>query len=181
VELRLSDSPPDASNRADLAIHIGELKDGAGIVAKLAPNDRIVCASPELLAAHGTPQSAADLGRFPCIALRENEEDSTLWRFSHAGEVVSVRIRPTLASNDGEIIRLWALAGRGVIVRSEWNVADDLRDGSLVRVLHDFEPPPANVVALLGPTRARLARTQSFLDYVRRALHPAPWRAKGGA
>ncbi len=176
IELRLSDSPPDASNRTDLAIHIGELKDGAGIVTKLAPNDRIVCAAPALLKIHGTPLSAADLSRFPCIALRENEEDSTLWRFSHAGETVSVRIRPSLASNDGEITRLWALAARGIIVRSEWNVADDLRSGALVRVLHDFQPPAANVVALLGPTRARLARTQKFLDYVRSALHPAPWR-----
>ena len=70
-----------------------------------------------------------------------------------------------------------ALAGRGIIVRSEWDVADDLRSGALVQVLRDYLPPPANVVAVLGPTRARLARTQRFLDFVRAALHPAPWRS----
>lgn len=176
VDLALSDRPPEANARIDIAIHIGELRDTSSILVKLAPNDRIVCASPDYLARAGTPTELHDLQRLDCLALRENDEDSTLWRFTRGDQHLSVRVRPKLASNDGEIVREWALEGRGVIIRSEWHIADDLKAGRLVQVLHDFKPPVANVVALLGPSRARLARTQRFLEFLKAALNPAPWR-----
>ena len=177
IDLSLSDRPPDPNARVDIAVHIGELRESSAILVKLAPNERIICASPDYLARAGTPADAGELNRFDCLALRENDEDSTLWRFTHGEEHLSVRVRPRLASNDGEIIREWALEGRGIMIRSEWHVADDLRAGRLVQMLHDFKPPTANVVALLGPSRARLARTQRFLDHLKGELNPAPWRA----
>lgn len=176
VDLSLSDRPPDPNARVDIAVHIGELRESSSILVKLAPNDRIICASPVFLARAGTPEDVSQLGRFDCLALRENDEDSTLWRFTRGEDQLSVRVRPRLASNDGEIIREWAIEGRGIIVRSEWHVADDLRAGRLVQILHDFKPPTANVVALLGPSRARLARTQRFLEFLKQSLNPAPWR-----
>lgn len=176
IDLLLNDRPPDASVRFDLMIHIGELRDSAGIMAKLAPNERIVCAAPEYLEARGTPQHPLDLRTHDCIVLRENDEDATLWKFTSDGEQVSVRIRPRLASNDGDVIRRWALEGLGIIVRSEWHVAEDLRSGTLVRILADCPAPSADVVALLGPSHARVARTQRFLDHLRKGLQPPPWR-----
>jgi DNA-binding transcriptional LysR family regulator len=116
------------------------------------------------------------LSAHDCIALRENDEDATLWRFSQDNQPLSVRVRPKLASNDGDVIRQWALDGLGIIVRSEWSVADDVRAGRLVRILENFPTPSADVVALLGPSHARVARTQSFLDHLRANLAPPPWR-----
>lgn len=66
----------------------------------------------------------------------ENGEDVTLWRFEHATrEPQTVRIRPTMCSNDGAVVREWAVTGRGVAIRSEWNVAANLAAGRLKRVL----------------------------------------------
>jgi DNA-binding transcriptional LysR family regulator len=177
IELVLSDRPPVNEGGFDLAVHIGELADSAGLVTKLAANDRVICAAPSYLAMHGAPADAAELRAHDCIALRENEEDATLWRFTRTGQPLSVRIRPHLATNDGEVARDWALAGRGIVVRSEWHVAADIEAGRLVRILPDLKPPPAPVMALLGHTRARLARTQGFLAHLRAGLNPAPWRA----
>lgn len=179
IDLVLNDRPPESITRFDINIHIGELRDSAGIMAKLASNERITCASPRYLAAHGAPATPMDLGAHDCIALRENDEDATLWRFSHQDQPLSVRIRPRLASNDGDVIRQWAIDGLGIIVRSEWHVADDLRSGQLVQVLSDYPAPPADVVALLGPSHARVARTQRFLDHLKSGLSPAPWRRAG--
>ncbi len=164
----------------DLAIHVGEIAQAAPglIVRRLAPNDRVVCAAPSYLAARGEPASPQDLHVHVCIALRENDEDVTLWRFRRDGAETRIRIEPLLASNDGEVVRGWALAGRGIIQRSEWDVAADLRAGRLVRLLADHALPEAPVMALLGaPRRARAARTGRFLDALAAALDPPPWRS----
>lgn len=165
----------------DVAVHVGEMERATPslIVRALASNERFVCAAPDYLDRHGTPMAPDELPSHACIALRENDEDVTLWRFQPAsgGPEERVRVEPHLASNDGEVVRNWALAGRGIIVRSEWDVADDLRAGRLVRLLGTYVLPSAPVVALLGSRRqARAARTGRFLDALKAALDPAPWR-----
>jgi len=161
----------------DVAVHIGELRDTSLLAQRLAPNDRVLCASPEFVARHGAPDAPGDLRDLPCIALRENDEDVTLWRFTDAhGATASVRVEPRLASNDGEVVREWAVAGRGVIVRSEWSVGADVQAGRLVRLLPEWRLPAADVVAFVGPRRGRSARTGRFVEYLREALTPAPWR-----
>ncbi|MBV9879249.1 MAG: LysR family transcriptional regulator, partial [Gemmatirosa sp.] len=142
LELVLSDRlgrVPETS--WDVAVHIGELRDSSLVAQRLAPNERYVCASPEFVARHGEPADPAALRDVPCIALRENDEDVTLWRFVQGGVVTQVRVEPHMTSNDGDIVRDWALAGLGVIVRSEWSVADDLRVGRLVRLLPEYAVP----------------------------------------
>ena len=96
---------------------------------------------------------------------------------SRPDHTTAVRVEPRLASNDGEVVREWAVAGRGVIVRSEWSVAGDLGAGRLVRLLPDWRLPAADVVAFVGPRRGRSARTGRFVEYLREALTPVPWRA----
>ncbi|MGF3021569.1 LysR family transcriptional regulator [Methylobacterium aquaticum] len=180
IDLMLSDRLGGVpAGTFDLAIHVGEIAQAApGLIARrLAPNDRVVCAAPAYLSARGEPASPEDLRAHACIALRENDEDVTLWRFRRDGAEARIRIEPRLASNDGEVVRGWALAARGIILRSEWDVADDLRAGRLVRLLPGHALPEAPVMALLGaPNRARAARTRRFLDALAAALDPPPWR-----
>ena len=162
----------------DVAVHIGELRDSSLVAQRLAQNDRVLCASPAFVSRYGAPAAPSALRELPCIALRENDEDVTLWRFmDEAGAVTQVRIEPRLASNDGEVVQEWAVAGHGIIVRSEWSVEADLRAGRLVRLLDDYSLPSADIVALVGARRGRSARTTRFMEYLRHALTPVPWRA----
>ena len=110
---------------------------------------------------------------------RENDEDVTLWRFGHASrEPETVRIRPAMCSNDGAVVREWAVAGQGVAIRSEWNVAADLAAGRLKRVLASRELPAADVAAMLGTRFGRSARATGFLAMLRQSLAPPPWRRR---
>jgi DNA-binding transcriptional LysR family regulator len=179
VRLMLSDRPARLEDDAcDLLIYVGQLRNSSLITKRLAPNERFVCAAPEYLARVGVPKQPSDLLKHDCIALRENDEDVTMWRFTPANreKTIGVRIEPSLSSNDGEVIRAWALAGAGVIVRSEWDVADDLGAGRLVRVLDKWRLPPANIVALLSTRSRRSARTTMFLNHLQAVLTPTPWR-----
>ncbi|NWK94339.1 LysR family transcriptional regulator [Sphingobium lactosutens] len=178
--LELSDSPIRQMLESwDIIVHIGTLPESDRLVTTLAPNRRILCAAPAYLASAGPIENPMDLAAQRCLALRENNEDVTLWRFSHARHgKVTVRINPSLSSNDGEIIRDWALTGLGVIVRSEWDVALDLAAGRLKEVLPHWSLPAADVVALLHARQGRSGRTNAFLQSLRDRLSPAPWRCE---
>ena len=182
IDLSLTDCLTGVpSSSWDLAVQVGEMRNVTPslIMRHLADNARWVCAAPSYLESFGTPSSPNDLQVHSCIALRDNDEDVMLWKFRllEGGPEVRVRIRPYLASNDGDVVRNWALAGRGIIVRSEWDVADDLRTGRLIRILPDHGLPDAPVIALLGSGhQARAARTGRFLETLKNALRPAPWR-----
>jgi DNA-binding transcriptional LysR family regulator len=178
ITLELSNNPAMLSSDSwDVVIHIGSLGSMGRIVTTLASNRRIICAAPDYLLDRPAIQVPDDLLSHRCLALRENNEDVTLWRFRHkrSGEA-TVRVTPAMSSNDGSIMREWALAGLGIMVRSEWDVADDLAAGRLIRILPDWEPPAADVVALLNARHGRSRRATAFLDMMRAALIPPPWR-----
>ncbi len=179
VELELSDNPDWAADHSwDLMIYIGELRDSALRLSVLAPNKRFLCASPGYLKKYGEINEPADLRHHHCIALRENAEDVTMWKFNVPimDKQESIRISPKLASNDGRVIKQWALEGQGIILRSEWDVAAELKNGTLVQLLSDYELPSANIVALLGTEqRARAGRTTKFLDLLKNSIGKQPW------
>lgn len=178
ASLTLSDGPPRlASDDWDVMVHIGELRDSALVAHPLAPNRRILCASPAYLARRGAPAKPEDLRNHDCIALRENDEDVTLWRFRHAhGAAMGVRIAPILSSNAGATALEWALAGHGIVARSEWDVAAHLRTRALVPLLAEWNLPDANVVALVKSRQELSARTAGFLACLRAAFAVPPWR-----
>ncbi len=179
VELELSDNPSWAeSHKWDIIIYIGELRDSTLKLATLAPNQRFLCASPHYLKKYGTLKAPRALRDHICIALRENSEDVTLWRFTHnsSQEQESIRITPTFTSNEGSVVKNWAIAGHGIIMRSEWDVQPELNSGALVRLLPDYSLPSADIVALLGTdSRARSARTSHFLQLLKARFAQQPW------
>src|SRR5450830_351415 len=178
IALTLSDQPMvEASDRFDVVIHIGELRASNLICHAIAPNRRFICASPDFIERHGLPDSPEDLARMPCIALRENNEDVTLWHFSRARKTQSVRIHPVLSCNDGSVIRQWGCEGQGIILRSEWDVADALADGTLLRLLPAWKLPDANVVALTHQREGLPARTRQYMQFLQASFRPLPpWR-----
>ncbi|CAH0276607.1 HTH-type transcriptional regulator DmlR [Massilia sp. Bi118] len=182
VELVLSDSPNRQTPEAwDIVIHIGALPDSSMLQTVLAKNRRFLCAAPDYVARCGRPANIADLRHHACISLQENAEDVTMWRLQAPGAdaYASIRIRPRLTSNDGRVVKQWALKGHGIMMRSEWDVAQELRSGTLVRILPDHALPGADIVALLGSAqRQRSARTMRFLDLLRQSLGARPWAAR---
>jgi DNA-binding transcriptional LysR family regulator len=178
ITLTLTDRPAiaDESNW-DLIVHIGELKNSSLVMVRLAANERFACASPAYLKARGEPAAPLDLASHACLALRQNDEDVTLWRFvDRHRKTIPVRVTPAMSSNDGEAVRSWALEGLGIMVRSEWDVAEDFARGRLERVLSRYRLPCADVVALLGRRGGRAARVNAFLKVLQERFRPNPWR-----
>ena len=86
VELELSDRPNQRLHEGwDVVVHIGALRDSSLRQQVLARNRRYLCAAPAYLARRGTPHALDELAAHACLALRENEEDATLWKLRPPG------------------------------------------------------------------------------------------------
>lgn len=165
-------------NSWDMIIRVAPLLDSSLIAVQLAPNSRMLCATPEWLKTNGPINKPEDLVDHCCISIREDGNDESLWSFTGGSEnrTLNVRVQSWLSTNDGEVAKAWALAGLGIVQRSEWDVADDLKSGELVQILPEWQMPEAPVVALLSSRSHRARRIQSLLDHLKSTFKTIPWR-----
>ena len=183
VEARLQltvDPPPSTEDAYDVCIRFGPPPDARIIARHIAPNRRLLCASPAYLARHGEPKVPADLARHNFIGIRQGDEAYGLLRLARGrgSRVESVKVRGNLATNDGEIAVNWALDGHGILLRAEWDIARYLRSGRLVAVLAQYHTPNADIYAVYPQRHKASARVRAFVDFVAqslsRAIPPVP-------
>lgn len=171
VQLQLSVNPPPLTDDAfDVCIRFGEPPDARVIARRLAPNRRLLCASPAYLARHGTPRTPHELTQHNCIGIRQGEEAYGLWRLTsgrgRSAVTESVKTRGSLTTNDGEIAVNWALDGHGIVMRAEWDVERYLQSGRLVQVLPEHFTPDADIHAVYPPRHQLAARVRVFVEFI---------------
>jgi LysR family transcriptional regulator, transcriptional activator for dmlA len=175
VQLQLSVNPPALTEDSfDVCIRFGAPPDSRVIARRIAPNRRLLCASPAYLAKRGTPKSPHELVNHNCIGIRQGEEAYGVWRLSSgrgkSSSVEAIKTRGNLTTNDGEIAVNWALDGHGILMRAEWDIERYLKNGRLVQVLPQFSTPDADIHAVY-PQRHQLAsRVRAFVDFVALSL-----------
>jgi DNA-binding transcriptional LysR family regulator len=157
LSLELSDRLADiVTEGIDLAVRIGHLDDSSLVGVKLASNRRVVVASPDYLARHGTPMRPADLTHHQCLTFGRHGNQARGWVFTVDGKAEALRVSGAMECNDGAVLLDWALAGRGLAWRSMWEVAQDIEQGRLVTVLDAFSAPDNGIYAVF-PQRRHLA------------------------
>ena len=166
VRLDLFDRIVDVAGEGfDLDIRIGDDIAPHLIAKRLAENHRVLCASPEYLKRHGTPRQLAELGTHQCLAIKERDHPFGIWRLTERGETVSVKVTGPLSTNHGEVAVQWALAARGIVLRSMWDVRALLDSGALVQVLPGVTQP-ANVWAVYPARLASSAKVRVCVDFL---------------
>ncbi len=169
LHLDLRETPWPDRHDSDAVIHIGSVNDSSWIAKTLTRNERWLCASPAYLKQYGTPAQPAQLAEHRCICIRENDEDVTLWHLRKGGGQHTLRIEPSLLSNDGGVARRWAEQGLGIVLRSQWDVGDAIAQGRLVRVLADWQFDSAPVSLLVPSRKLRSARMQALITFLEEA------------
>jgi DNA-binding transcriptional LysR family regulator len=172
VQLDLRETPWPDRHDSDAVVHIGRINDSSWVARTLAGNERWLCASPEYLAAWGTPQAPEQLSNHRCLCIRENEEDVTLWHLRKGAVRRALRIEPAMLSNDGSVARQWAEQGQGLVLRSEWDVGEAIAAGRLVRVLADWSFESAPVLLLVPSRKHQSARLRALSTFLIDAFKP---------
>jgi LysR family transcriptional regulator, transcriptional activator for dmlA len=179
VQLQLSVNPPALTEDAfDVCVRFGQPPDARVIARRLAPNRRLLCASPAYLQRFGPPKTPRELTHHNCIGIRQGDEAYGSWRLEigtgSRRRTETVKTRGNLTTNDGEIAVRWALDGHGILMRAEWDIARHLRSGQLVQVLPLWATPEADIHAVY-PQRLRLsARVRAFVEFMADALGSGP-------
>jgi DNA-binding transcriptional LysR family regulator len=166
IQLRLSDRNVNLiEEHVDIALRIGALPDSNVVATQVGSIRRVVCASPDYLDRFGALQSLDDLAAHRCITI-DGLDAGSAWTFvDDDGEKrqVQVRARMTVSTADAAIAA--ALLGLGLTRVLSYQVTDALREGRLVRVLVDGEPP-AVPASLIYPGQGRLPmKTRAFIDF----------------
>ena len=159
----------------DLAVRIAELEDSSLAARKLAPNRRVVVASPEYLRRHGEPRTPQDLAQHNCVTTAA--DFAMTWDYRGPdGNAGSVRVGGRYSCDNWEVLRDWALAGMGIALKSTWDVRRHLEDGSLVPLLSGYNFASDVAIWAVYPHRRHLsAKVRVFIDFLAESFGPEPY------
>ena len=159
----------------DLAIRLGRLPESSLVARKLAPMRQTACASPAYLAAHGTPVTPEDLKTHQCLCY-SNLTRSDEWRFVTAeGRPWRVDISGRLRVNNGDLLRVAALQGQGVVNLPTFLVGADIKAGTLIPLLSDYIPQDRGIYAVYANARHLAPKIRVFIDFLAERFGPQPY------
>lgn len=180
LDLHLSDAQFDLIEGSyDLALRNAVLADSSFTARKLADDTRILCASPAYLEQHGTPGQPADLAAHCLIAFRNSEPKELVSQAGARHEFDPRRASHRLVLNDGMTQRRITQGGAGISVNSIWLVHEDLANGTLVRVLPDYEVAAKPALWLIYPkSNVVSVKVRVFMDFLIKHIgRRPPWDA----
>jgi DNA-binding transcriptional LysR family regulator len=143
VELDVNSSFTDiVTERFDAGVRLGEALANDMVATRIGPDLRMaVVGSPGYFAQRPMPRTPQDLAGHRCINLRLLSAGGLYaWELEKDGRELRVRVEGQLAFNSTRMIVRAAAAGFGLGFVMEDQVAQQLADGRLIRVLEDWCP-----------------------------------------
>lgn len=169
LELKLSDTQSDLIEGGfDLALRNFAIKDSSLRARKLADDKRILCAAPEYLARYGTPATPEDLEVHRIIGFM-NAAVRKLTPLSGAPACIfpPASAKRRVECDDGANMRIATIAGAGISMNSCWSVSEELKRGTLIRVLPDYEVDDQSAIWLVYPkSNVLTAKVRVFIDFL---------------
>lgn len=173
IDIRLTDTIVDlVEGGFDIAIRDAELKDSTLIARKLAPDNRIVCASPDYLAKFGEPKSPQDLNDHQCVTLAGLET----WEFDTAKGTISIKAKGKFRTDNGEAMRDACVDGLGIAINATWSVYQHIQQGRLIKILPNYPlVSNADIWAVYPSSRLLAPKVRAFIDYFSEYYGSSPY------
>lgn len=151
----------------DCVIRAGNPRDSSLVARRLASMPQVICASPDYLARHGTPEHPEELAAHQAVRFFASGGGSDYpFELTVDGAIREYAIGGWMSVNDAENNVVCALRGCGLIQVPRFHVEDELRDGRLVEVLARWTSREL-VVSAMYPYRRQLSpRVRVFVDWL---------------
>ena len=172
VELVLSNQLLDLIEHGfDAAIRLGVPEPSALIARPLRDYTLTICASQAYLKRCGTPKTAQDLRDHECLAFAYPAGDDwraadKLWKLTGPEGVMEIPVSGPMIVNSSPALRQAALAGMGVAMLPDVLISEDLKAGTLVPLLQDWQPPSRPLWLMYPQDRYRLPKVRHFVESV---------------
>ena len=178
-ELLLTDQLVDlAEEQIDLALRMTRSPPQDAVVRKLATLERVVCAAPAYLAAHGTPHSAAELAGHQTLSFLLTDDNR--WHLTDPqGQDHVVPVTSRVRTNNTDCLLDLTLAGHGLAILPLYLAAPYIAQQRLHAVLpgHDVHTRfGRHLYACYTPSRVRVPKVRVVLDaLIAQFAAGAPW------
>lgn len=147
----------------DLMIRSAPITDANLVMRELAPMRRVVCATPDYFARHGTPAMPRDLATHNCLIFTDPRPQYE-WRFTGPKGDVAVRVSGSFQSNQLDALYAALMRGVGIAYMPDYNLAKDIRSGALSSIFEDW----------VGSSTRPTILAMTMKAYYPRAKHPSP-------
>lgn len=154
-----------AAEGFDLDVRVGDDIASHLIAKRLASNHRLLCAAPAYLARKGAPRNIDELPAQDCLVIKERDHPFGVWKLRAGAEERTLKVTGPLSTNNGEMATKWALDGHGIILRSVWDVRDDLASGRLLPLLPEWRQE-ANIWAVYPTRLSRSAKVRVAVEFL---------------
>jgi DNA-binding transcriptional LysR family regulator len=180
LELAVTDRRVDlVGERFDVAVRMAARLADSSLVARRIATDRLrLCASPAYLARRGTPATPNELVHHTCLRY-SRQKPREEWAFVGAdGAPLDVSVDGPLAMSSGILLREAALAGLGLAVLPESEIAGELAAGRLAAVLDGaLRDADIGVHAVHAYTQNIPARVRALVDHLVEWFRTPRWTA----
>lgn len=170
LELTVSDQRGDPTfDQTDITIRVGPLADSSLVLVPLGTVSRIIAASPDYLAKHGTPQHPKDLLAHNCLLL-SGFARLAQWPMFEGGKRILMPVKGNVTCDSADVLLDIALSGIGIARFGDFLAERAIADGRLMPLLtgcHDTDPTP--ISALVLPGRQNIPRVRALLDFLKAA------------
>ncbi|MBH0001691.1 LysR family transcriptional regulator [Pseudoalteromonas sp. SWYJZ12] len=140
LRTHISDSNIDFyRDSVDIALRYGSPNDASVYGFKICNVPRLLCATDEYLLQNGTPVHPDDLASHQGLFYQLQDIINNTWEFSDGESKYKVKMNGRRASNDGDLVRRWCVAGKGLAVKSALDIADDLLNDRVVTVMPNYQ------------------------------------------
>ncbi|MBK5531014.1 LysR family transcriptional regulator [Pseudomonas sp. TH08] len=171
MDVVLTNSRPDLlESGLDVAFRLGHFEESNLIARPLIDYTLTVCASPEYVARRGMPKTPEDLQQHDCLSFAYPAGDDwqsveKRWRLSGPDGEILVDVSGPMLMNTSAGLHQAARTGMGIVMLPDALVERDLRDGKLVTVVADYQPPSRPLHLLYAPDRYRLPKLRRFVEF----------------
>jgi DNA-binding transcriptional LysR family regulator len=150
----------------DLAVRIGELQDSTLVARRLGTVRNITCASRDYLERYGEPASPDELHQH--IGLQySNINYKQQWCYeTPEGKTIYAQPQIRIRANNGEALAAAASAGLGITTGPTFILGRHIKEGSLIRILNEYQRPSVGIYAVYPPGRLTPRRIQVFSEFL---------------
>ncbi len=171
MDVVLTNSRPDLlESGLDVAFRLGHFEQSNLIARPLIDYTLTVCASPDYVSRRGMPLTPEDLQQHDCLSFAYPAGDDwqsveKRWRLSGPDGEIMVDVSGPMLMNTSAGLHQAARTGMGIVMLPDALVEQDLRDGKLVAVMPDYQPPSRPLHLLYAQDRYRLPKLRRFVEF----------------
>jgi DNA-binding transcriptional LysR family regulator len=140
------------------------LTDASATARRISTWPRILAASPAYLAREGAPNAPEELARHAMIIGPAAQGGA--WSFRKDGHETSVRVRGRVTVTLNEVATAAAVAGLGVASMTLGACRKELGDGSLIRLLPEWDMGTIELSAVFAAGRAAKPSARAFSKFL---------------